>query len=317
MTGKMRYTAVGAFVLVLGAAFTWGVLWISAGGAPQRFDRYLIYMTESVSGLNVDSALKYRGLDVGKVEQMAIDSKYPERIRIVLQVREDIPVTEDTRATIEYQGLTGLANINLSGGTASSTPLGKQAGEEYPVIQTSPSLLARLDSTTTDLLANLIQTSTRINSLLDDDNRANLARTLQNIATLSENIAVQSGRLDDVVSRLGETLDNTQAASTALPQLMAEFTQSATSVARLADQYRRIGENVDAASEVLRDTVRSTGDDLDRFSAAALPEFTQMAEDLRRTSENLRRMSESLARDPSVLFYGSEPPAPGPGDKPE
>ncbi|MEX1265852.1 MAG: MlaD family protein, partial [Woeseia sp.] len=198
MTGKMQYTAVGAFVLILGAAFTWGVLWISAGGAPQRFDRYLIYMTESVSGLNVDSALKYRGLDVGKVEQMAIDLETPERIRIVLQIREDIPVTEDTRATIEYQGLTGLANINLSGGTATSEPLERQPGEEYPVIQTSPSLLARLDSTTTDLLANLIQTSTRINALLDDDNRTNLARTLQNIATMSDNLAAQSGQLDEV-----------------------------------------------------------------------------------------------------------------------
>jgi len=317
MTGKMQYTAVGAFVLVLGAAFVWGVLWISAGGAPQRFDRYLIYMTESVSGLNVDSALKYRGLDVGKVEQMTIDSEYPERIRIVLQVREDIPVTEDTRATIEYQGLTGLANINLSGGTAASAPLGKQAGEEYPVIQTSPSLLARLDSTTTDLLANLIQTSTRINALLDDDNRSNLALTLQNIATLSENLAAQSGQLDEVVSRLRETLDNTRAASAALPQLMAEFTQGATSVARLADQYHSIGESVASVGEVLRDTVRSTGDDLDHFSAAILPEFAQMAEDLRRTSENLRRMSESLARDPSVLLYGADPPAPGPGEKPE
>ncbi len=317
MTGKMQYTAVGAFVLILGTAFIWGVLWISTGGTPDRFDRYLIYMTESVSGLNVDSALKYRGLDVGKVEQMAIDLESPERIRIVLQIREDIPVTEDTRATIEYQGLTGLANINLSGGTATSAPLGKQAGEEYPVIQTSPSLLARLDSTTSDLLANLIQTSTRINALLDDDNRANLARTLENIATLSENIAQQSGQLDDVVSRLGDTLDNTRDASAGLLQLLAEFSQSAKAVTRLADQYRSIGENVASASEAVRDTARSTGDDIDRFSAAALPEFTRMAEELRRASENLRRMSETLARDPSMLFYGAEPPTPGPGEKPE
>jgi phospholipid/cholesterol/gamma-HCH transport system substrate-binding protein len=46
---------VGAFVLVLGAAFIWGILWISAGGTPQSFDRYVVYMTDSVSGLNVDA----------------------------------------------------------------------------------------------------------------------------------------------------------------------------------------------------------------------------------------------------------------------
>ena len=73
MISKSSYTLVGAFVLVLSAAFIWGVMWISAGGTPRDFNRYLIYMPESVSGLNVDAAIKYRGVEVGKVEQISID----------------------------------------------------------------------------------------------------------------------------------------------------------------------------------------------------------------------------------------------------
>ena len=82
MLSKSNYALVGAFVLVLGAAFIWAVLWISAGGPPQSFDRYLIYMTESVSGLNVDSPLRFRGVDVGKVEKIEIDLENPQRIRL-------------------------------------------------------------------------------------------------------------------------------------------------------------------------------------------------------------------------------------------
>jgi hypothetical protein len=75
MTSKSGYMLVGAFVLVLAAAFIWGILWISAGGTPQSLTRYVVYMTDSVSGLNVDAPLRYRGVDVGKVEQISIDNK--------------------------------------------------------------------------------------------------------------------------------------------------------------------------------------------------------------------------------------------------
>src|SRR3990172_5337725 len=136
---------VGVFVLVLGAAFIWGILWISAGGKPQYLDWYLVYMSDSVSGLNVDASVKYRGVDIGKVEQLDIDSKNPEHVRLLLQVRQGAPITEDTVARLEYQGLTGIANVNLSGGRAESRPLARTPGEEYPVIKGRPSIFASLD----------------------------------------------------------------------------------------------------------------------------------------------------------------------------
>lgn len=312
-----RYTLIGAFVLVLGAAFAWGVLWISAGGAPRSFDNYLVYMTESVSGLNVDSALKYRGVDVGKVERIGIDRDNPQRIRILLQVREDIPITEDTVATLEYQGLTGLANINLSGGTADSKPLQRQDGEDYPVIQARPSLFARLDATTSDLLANLIQTSSSINALLDENNRANVARSLENVASLTDNLAEQSEALSTMIARLNDTLDNVSTASVDLPEMTRQFTASAESLARMADEVRRAGEGVSEATSGLGDTVEQAGGDLTRFSSATLPELSATVDELRLASENLRRLSEALARDPSILIYGNRSQQAGPGEDDE
>jgi len=312
-----RYTLIGAFILVLGGAFVWGILWISAGGTPQRFDRYLVYMTESVSGLNVDSALKYRGVDVGKVERIGIDPDNPQRIRILLQVREDTPITEDTVATLEYQGLTGLANINLSGGSADSDPLRARADEDFPVIRTRPSLFARLDATTSDLLANLMQTSSSINALLDEDNRVNFARTLDNLAELSTNLVEQSGELSTLMAGLNDTLGNVNNASDELPAMVRQFTASAESLARMADELRRAGSGVGEATAGLGDTVERAAGDLSRFSSATLPALAATVEELRLASENLRRLSEALARDPSILIYGNDSQGPGPGERDE
>ena len=314
MTSKSSYMLVGAFVLVLSAAFIWGILWISAGGAPQSFDRYLVYMTDSVSGLNVDAPLKYRGVDVGKVEQIDIDPKNPEHIRLLLQVRRGTPISDETVASLEYQGLTGIANVNLSGGKADSPPIKLLPGEDYPVIKGRPSIFSRLDETLESLLTNLIETSARVNALLDEGNRANVAQSIKNVSALTESLAKQSDRLAQIMAHLEVTLANTSSASGDLPQLVREFTQSAEAVTRMADEIRGLGSNLSAASANIDKAVEASSDGLVDFTRTTLPEINQMVNELRVASENLRRMSETLAQDPSVLMFGAPPPKPGPGE---
>lgn len=298
MITKSSYALVGAFVLVLSAVFIWGVLWISSGGPPKDYQRYLVYMTDSVSGLNVDAPLKFRGLDVGKVEQISLDSENPERIRLLLLVQQGTPVKEDTVASLEYQGLTGIASVNLTGGRADSPALKRQEGEEYPVIIARSSIFSNLDMTLSELLSNLIQTSSSINELLNAQNRANVARSIENIAALTDKFEAQSRQLDTIIENLAVTLENTRAASVGFPDLVAEFNRSAEAISRMADQIGGVGENLAAD-----------------ISVKTLPEVTAMVHELRLASENLRRMSEALAEDPSVLLYGGPERIPGPGEQ--
>jgi phospholipid/cholesterol/gamma-HCH transport system substrate-binding protein len=314
MTSKSTYMLVGAFVLVLGAAFIWGVLWISAGGTPQSIDRYLVYMEDSVSGLNVDAPLRYRGVDVGKVEKISIDERNPERIRLVLQVRQGTPVSADTVATLEYQGLTGIASVNLSGGTAASPSLGPTPGEEFPVIQSRASFLSRLDKTLDGLLANLTQTSQSINEVLGDENRVNVARSIENVAVLTERIAQQSAQLESIINHLEATLRNTSVASADFPALVQQFSRSAESITAMADEIRAVGENLSSASGTIGAAVDASSADLVQFTGTVLPEMAALLEDLRVAALNLRRMSETLEQDPSVLLRGNPEPIPGPGE---
>jgi phospholipid/cholesterol/gamma-HCH transport system substrate-binding protein len=308
MINKSSYAITGLFVLVLGAVFIWGVLWISSGGAPRDIDRYIVYMKDSVSGLNADAPVKYRGVDVGKVEDISIDTNNPERIRILLQVRRGTPVSADTVANLDYQVLTGIASVNLAGGSADSPAPVKPDGEPYPVITARPSIFSSLDLTLSDLLNNLMQTSTSINALLNEQNRSNVSRSLENIAGLTEKFSDQSSQLDVIIENLTVTLENTRTASVGFPALIEQFSQSAQAITRMADQLGAIGENLEPAS---------TG--VAEFTGSTLPEIAAMVSELRLVSENLRRMSEALASDPSRLLYGSPGPRPGPGEssKPE
>lgn len=313
-TDKSNYATAGAFVIVLSAVFIWGILWISAGGAPQKFDYYLTYMTDSVSGLNVDAPLKYRGVDVGKVKKIEIDPKNPERIRLVLQVHEKTPISVDTVATLEIQGLTGIANINLSGGSADSPELVSTEGEEYPVIKSRTSLFARLDASMSDLLENLTETSTNINRMFSGENGSNVTRSIENVAVFTDNLAAQSAHLDSIIAHLNQTLKNTEAASGELPGLMVQFSQTAQAVSRMAEEIRNVGEHLATASGSIELTVEATGEDLLQFTGTALPDLAATAAELRVASENLRRASEILAENPSVLVYGTTAPEPGPGE---
>jgi len=314
MISKSSYAVTGVFVLVLGVTFIWGVLWISSGGRPLDFDRYLIYMTDSVSGLNVDAPVKFRGVDVGKVEQITIDMDNLERIRLLIQVRHGTPVTVDTVANLDYQILTGIASVNLSGGNTDSARLTKPENEDYPVITARPSIFSSLDVTLSDLLNNLMQTSSSINALLNEQNRANVSRSLENIAGITEKFADQSKQLDVIIENLAVTLENTRTASVGFPTLIDQFSESAVAITRMADQISAIGMNLASASDGIDQAVARSGGDVAEFTGSTLPEIAAMVSELRLVSENLRRMSEALAEDPSMLLYGAPEPKPGPGE---
>ena len=143
METKVNYTLVGGFVLLLGALMVGVVLWLASGGAFKKsYDLYMALEDESVAGLNLNAPVKYSGVDVGKVQEIHLDPANPERVILIFAIERDTPIKEDTVAVLKTQGLTGIAYVELSGGTRNSPPLGTLPGNEYPIIRTAPSLLS-------------------------------------------------------------------------------------------------------------------------------------------------------------------------------
>ncbi len=193
MTGKTNYVLVRLFVLVLSVTFVAGVLWLAAGGSGRIYDEYLVYMRESVSGLSRDNAVKYHGVDVGRVHKISLDPARAEEVRLLLQIDRGTPIREDTVAVLETQGMTGLAYINLEGGSVDSPPLRVRPGERYPLIESRPSIWGRLDRGVEELVSSLTGVSRQFGVLLNEDNQRRLSRALDNLEQLS---AALAGRVD-------------------------------------------------------------------------------------------------------------------------
>ena len=166
---KVNYTLVGAFVLLLGAVLIGGLLWIASGGSVRKkVDLYLAIEEESVAGLNLNAPVKYDGVEVGKVSDIRLDPVNPEKVRLTFVIEHGTQIKADTVAVLKTQGLTGIAYVELSGGTRDAPPLQASAQEPYLVIRTKPSLSTRLENVLTTVLAKLDHTSSNVDALLSD-----------------------------------------------------------------------------------------------------------------------------------------------------
>jgi len=305
--GKTSYVLMGLFVLSLALTFIGLVLWLGAGGSGRAYQTYLVYMQESVSGLSRDNVVKYQGVDVGRVREIGLDPARAGEVRLVLQIERGTPVREDTVATLETQGLTGLAFINLTGGSVDSPLLVAQPGDAHPVIKSRRSTWGRLDRAVEELVSNLIDVSKLLKEFLNEQNRLSLIRILKQIDRVTAELAGRSGHLGSAVDDLAATAANTRAASAGLPDLLARFDKAATALEQMADELRVSGASFGKA-------VQARDRDLQRFTGEALPEAAVMINELRHAAANLRRFSEQLERDPAVLLRGGAPRPPGPGE---
>jgi phospholipid/cholesterol/gamma-HCH transport system substrate-binding protein len=305
MESKVNFALVGAFVLALGAALIGGVLWLSSGKSYSKtYDTYLVYMTESVSGLSLDAPVRYRGVQVGGVRRIELAPGNPELVKLTLDIERSTPVKQDTVAVLQVQGLTGIAHVDLAGGSRDSLPLKPARGEKFPVINTGPSLMNRLDRGVTKLLVNLNRSSESINALLNEENRVALSRTLANLDRLSSMLAARSGRLDAGLNHAARTMENTEKltalANAELPQLLQRIQRSADAFDRMANEAARAGSSTASAADNVR--------------AEALPEARQAINELRELTASLRRFSEALERNPGMLLQGRPATQPGPGE---
>jgi phospholipid/cholesterol/gamma-HCH transport system substrate-binding protein len=121
----VNYALIGGFVLGLGAVLVAILLWLASGGAwQQKYDVYRAVLDESVAGLNLNAPVKYNGVAVGKVQGIALDKANPARVNLLFAIEHGTPVKEDTIAVLKTQGLTGIAFVELNGGSPASPSFG-------------------------------------------------------------------------------------------------------------------------------------------------------------------------------------------------
>jgi len=320
MEPKVNYVLVGSFVVLLGATVLAGILWLGKTDYRGVYDRYEAYMRESVAGLSVNSTVKYRGVDVGRVKDIALNPDNPEEVRLTLDITRGTPIKTDTRAVLETQGLTGLATINLTGGSREAPSLQALEGQEYPVIKTGPSLFFRLDEAISrllsekglsQLLVDLDMAAKRAAEVLDEENRTALKRTIKDLSDVAQSVAAHKAQMEQGLNGAARSADNLVKVTTSLneqiPVLLARINKSAAALGTLTEELAQ-------TSKVVGAVVNESRPELQQFSRQTLPETGLLVTELRQLASTLTRVARDLEREPNSLLFGRTAAPRGPGE---
>lgn len=308
MDDKVNYPLVGAFVLLGGALLVTAVLWLSAGlGGRQAMDAYQAVIRESVAGLNVDAPVKYLGVDVGKVDRIDIDPTNPQQVRLHFLIQRGTPIQQDSEAVLKTQGLTGIAYVELSGGSASSPPLRPGPDGVPSTIPFKLSLGARLENVLTNVLANVDRVSNNLNAVFDAGNQASLRATLIDVAALARTLAARKEVLAATVKDAARTAQLASRAGEQLGPTLDRIASSAAAVERMAVDAQATSIKGGEAADAARQSVQQLGGE-------TLPELARLMAELQGLAASLRRLSEQAAASPGSLVLGTPPPRPGPGE---
>lgn len=307
MEPRVHYVIVGIFVLLLGSAAVALSLWLAFGHSSFETRGYRVYMTDSVSGLFIDAPVKYRGVQVGRVRDMGLDPERLDRVQLTLDIDASVPIKEDTIATLTFQGVTGIASIDLSGGSRSSPELQAEPGERYPVIQAGPSLMTRLDTAVTELMENLNQAARDLHLLLASDSRVRVDRILENVDVLTTTLAERRQELDAGIESFAEFSHHAAAAGAELPGLLERVDTTLASLEALAG-------DIGLASEDVQAQLQAGSDSLQVLGGRTLPEVDALLVEMRQLTAGFQRLSERLEEDPRALLFGPRLDELGPGE---
>ena len=309
MEDKVNYTLVGVFVLGLGAALVVAVLWLAAGISNRKvYDPYQAVIRESVAGLSVAAPVKYLGVDVGKVSEIGIDPQNSRQVLLKFLIERGTPIKQDTDAVLKSQGLTGIAYVELNGGSVGSPPLLATNEVPVPVIRSKPSLSARLEDVLTTVLANVNRTTANVDAVFDADNRAALKHALADIAGLAHTLSEQRTALGAGIVDAARTAKNTARATDQLEPAIERVVASADALGAMAHS---VGRTSDGAGQA----VDAAASGVQQMRTETLPELERLLVELDALAASMRRLSEQTERNPSSLILGAPQRRPGPGER--
>jgi phospholipid/cholesterol/gamma-HCH transport system substrate-binding protein len=314
---RASYLLVGTVVLVLIAGLAAFSVWLVNADIDREVEPYRIAFAGSVTGLQEGSQVRYRGVPIGRVTDIRIDPERVEWVLVEIEVDRGTPIKQDTVASLEMQGITGIAYVQLRGGTQDSAVLEATGAEPVPEIPSRRSTIERLFESTPELLARSVALVDQATLLLSDQNVQALTKTLQNLETVTASLAKHGEDVDGVLSEaqgvaqgVGGLVEELGALATDLRELSAKADVQMDGVgtalsATLADT-RQAANTLGRASTSVDELAGQLRQPLGDFAATGLYELTQLVGETRQLIATLTRITKEFERDPAGFFIGGD-----------
>lgn len=300
ITRKTSRFVLGLFVTVGVCIGVVLIIWVGASRYFEEGDIYATYFDESVQGLQVDSSVKYRGVDVGRVMKIGVapDNRLVE---VILKIRKRGIVDEGTVSELKTAGITGIVFIELDRMEGTEPVVGPKISftPAYPVIPSRPSNIRQIRMGLAELYekikaidvegitAQFKKTAYAMEIFFDNPGLRktmnNLEETTQALARVTRGLEkiLADGKVEGVVGEVHSTLREARMTLSAIREEIKGFkmAERGAEISRLRDDLSRKTNQVSSRLDVL----------------------------LRGLNENivlLDRLLDRLSNDPSVLIFG-------------
>lgn len=251
METRANYALIGLFTLAVIAAAFGFVYWFSGGDRGQARQSVRVVFAGSVSGLSKGSIASFNGLRVGEVTEISLLPEDPRRVVAIIQVEGTTPIRADTRARLEYQGLTGVAAIALTGGEPGAPPLVAGPGQPLPTIFADRSDFQDLIESARNIARRADDVMERVSRVITD-NEAAINRTVQNVEKFSQALGENADGIDSFLASIGQAAEKVGPLAEKLETLAANLDEVVRSVDR--ERVARIVQNVDDFTTSLSDS---------------------------------------------------------------
>ena len=306
MEREANYAAVGAFVLLVALAGALFVYWYSDTREHRDFNRYEIYFTGSVSGLEKGAAVRYLGVPVGRVNDLRIDPRDSSRAEVIVDIDSSTPISEHTLAELALQGVTGLLYIDLSEDRSGKRMAPPVASLRYPVIRSAPSRFDVFLAGLPEIVAavgNLVDRATR---LLSDENIAAVTSAVGNLDKASAGLPRTARDLNALIAELRGASSELAASAGIAHGILVTVDPE---VRAAAQRMRAIADSLADASVQLDQAIAENRQDIRSFTRDGLPEIERFVREGRAAARDIRELSNSLRENPAQLLY--QPPQRG------
>jgi phospholipid/cholesterol/gamma-HCH transport system substrate-binding protein len=301
MENKAHAMAAGIFVVAITILLVGLAAWLTRDTGER--DPYEISTRETITGLQEQAAVRYRGVEVGKVAAIGFDPKVQGNVLMKLEIDHDAPVTKDTFATLGFQGVTGLAFVQLDD-TGKQAPRLQPEDGHPPRIPLRPGLLSKLMDKGEVILDRVEQVTARVNQMLGDENQKRFSAALDNLGSAAADASQLAKRLDSTVAtRVDPAIASVQKSAEQVGKAAADFSQTAQRLNQKDGPMDRLAEGTEALSHAA-----------DSFNSATLPRINRVTEETSRAVRQLGRTANTINDNPQSLIFGSGVVVPGPGE---
>ena len=267
---------------------------------------YINFRNTSVNGLLLGSAVRYQGVDIGKVTRIEVNHADLDSVFVYIKVQRGFPIKRDTTAVLALAGITGVRFIDLRGGTRDSVRLA--AGGE---IQMDRGLMDQVG----DIVTNVATAANSFNSLLSRDNLDRINSFLQKAekssAMISEVLAAKRGKLESSLDNVAKASNEFASVIENLNKISANVsdmtrkvaTSSETAVDNIAK--RTSAEEMGRLIQDLRTFLDTTSTSFKRIEGSLLAQQDDLKQAIRNLGDamdNLSRLTRELSEDPTALI---------------